>query len=521
MSGRDRLSALPESLLTHILSYLPTKHSVKTSVLSTRWKNLWLNVPALDLNCEDFPYREEEEEEEAVLGFLDRLLEFEPGSRLLKFKVKCGNVEDIGGLRDRISTVIHRGPQHLDFESFTEYIDHDDAFLYPFIDYIPLNLYTSRTLVSLKLTFSGLEDPGFVWMPCLKSMILVKVHFHYAADLEKLVSGCPVLEELTLVRNMDPILVGTDEKIMRVRSGSLKRFRVPLWHGKRCRSSVKCTLEIDAPMLEHMTLGEDHYDSVMVKNLTSLFMVDLGIKFAVKFGEFVDPGDLSKRNEIRYFLSGISSVKHMNISEKTVQALELYSNVGLIPKFNYLSRLEAVFPYKLLQFLPAFLECCPNLKHLILEVYYSREMEDAFELTNVPGCFLSTLECVQLKRIHEWEEEEMKVATYFLENAAVLKKLTLSLTNYPRYVSDEEIFEEFFLGVLSTERKEAKRQYGNYDWHVIGNVACSVYRSKPFSYFVLGSLPHCDSHVWYVTGKGVNSGWSGSAWPKPAEFVNI
>lgn len=69
-------------------------------------------------------------------------------------------------------------------------------------------------------------------------------------------------------------------------------------------------------------------------------------------------------------------------------------------------------------------------------------MEDAFELTNVPGCFLSTLECVQLKRMHEWEEEEMKVATYFLENAAVLKKLTLSLTNYPRYVSDEEIFYE-------------------------------------------------------------------------------
>ncbi|KAH0921447.1 LOW QUALITY PROTEIN: hypothetical protein HID58_021465 [Brassica napus] len=339
--------------------------------------------------------------------------------------------------------MIHRGPQHLDFESFTEYRDHDDTFLYPFIDYVPLNLYTSRTLVSLKLTFSGLEDPGFVSLPCLKSMTLVKVHFLYAAHLEKLVSGCPVLEELTLVRNMDPILVGTDEKIMRVRSGSLKRFRVPLWHGKLCRSSVKCTLEIDAPVLEHMTLGEDQYHSVMVKNLTSLFMVDLGIKFAVKFGEFVDPGeDFSKRNEIRYFLSGISSVKHMIISEKTVKVLELYSNVGMIPKFNNLSRLEAMFPCHSLHFLPAFLECCPSLKHLILEIYYPIETENVYQLANVPGCFLSTLECVQLKRIHVWGEQEMEVATYFLENAAVLKKLTLSLINYPRYVSDEEIFEE-------------------------------------------------------------------------------
>lgn len=78
------------------------------------------------------------------------------------------------------------------------------------------------------------------------------------------------------------------------------------------------------------------------------------------------------------------------------------------------------------------------------EVVYLREMdeEDAFELTNVPGCFLSTLECVELKRIHDWEEEEMRVATYFLENAAVLKKLTLSLTDYPRLISDEEIFVE-------------------------------------------------------------------------------
>ncbi|RID57555.1 hypothetical protein BRARA_F00923 [Brassica rapa] len=419
----DRISELPESLLTHILSFLPTSHSVETSVLSTRWKNLWLNVPSLDLNCDHFPYREDY----VVISFLDRLLQFDPDSRLVKVKVKCGSVE-IKGLKDRISTVIQRGPQVLDVESCTKYLDPDTQTYSPYLEFMPLNLYTSKTLVSLKLTRSGVEDPpGFVCMPCLKSMTLVAVHFRDDVTLEKLVSGCPVLEELTLIRDIYSCFVGEVDRFMRVRSGSLKRLHVPLWYGLSCSSSsAKCRLEIDAPGLEHMVLEEDQFESIVVqKKLTSLFMVDLNIKF----------GEL--------FLYGISSVAHMIISETTLKALELYSRVELIPKFNNLSRLEAVFPGNLLQFLPAFLECCPNLKHLILEVYYLREMEeDAFELTNVPGCFLSTLECVELKRIHDWEEEEMRVATYFLENAAVLKNLTLSLTNYPRLISDEEIFEE-------------------------------------------------------------------------------
>ncbi|WZZ83455.1 hypothetical protein YC2023_104027 [Brassica napus] len=441
MSGIDRISELPESLLTQILSFLPTKQSVQTSVLSTRWKNLYLNVPGLDLNLSAIPY-DADEMLLSFLSFIDKLLESSPESKLFKVKVKCRDTM-IDGFRDRIGIMIDRGTQHLDVESSTYDIE-DDSFHHPCVDFMPMNLYTSKTLVYLKLTSSGLDDPGFVFMPCLKFMHLEEVKWR--VHLEKLLSGCPVLEELALLRDLDDdYAVAYDEfTVMRVRAQSLKRFRVlPLRQVRDCRSRVNCTLEIDAPGLKHMSLGEDQFDSIVVKNLTSLLVVELDIKFFVKFGVIFNPWNLAKSNEIRDFLNGISSVRHMIISAKTVKALEYYSQAEMIPKFNNLSRLQAMFHSNLLQFLPAFLECFPNLKHLVLKVVHSEEMGEGLELTDVPRCVSSTLECVEIQEKLELEEGKMKATSYFLGNSAVLKKLILSPTTYdPRDVLESETWEK-------------------------------------------------------------------------------
>ncbi|KAJ0253347.1 Factor of DNA methylation 4 [Hirschfeldia incana] len=381
MSGIDRISELPENLLTQILSYLSTKESVQTSVLSTKWKNLYLSVPGLDLNCSSIPYYDDEVLS-SFLSFIDKLLEFSPESSLFKVKIKCRDTM-IDGFKDRIGTMINRGTQHLDVVSSTHCLE-DDNFHYPVVDMMPMNLFTSNTLVYLKLWSSGLLDPGGnVSMPCLRFMHLEEVKWR--VHLEKVLSGCPVLEELSLVRDLeDDYDIRNDEfRVMRVRSKSLKRFSVlPVREFRDFRSSLEYTLEIDAPGLEHMSLGEDQFDSIVVKNLTSLLVVELDIKFFVRFGMLFDPWNVSKSNEIRDFLNGISSVRQLIISAKTVQALDHYLKAGMIPKFNNLSRLQAVFHSKLLQFLPALLECCPNLKHLVLKVLHSDEMKEGLELTD-------------------------------------------------------------------------------------------------------------------------------------------
>ncbi|CAI8587146.1 unnamed protein product [Vicia faba] len=46
---QDRINDLPDPILCHILSYLSTKLAVRTSILSRRWKTIWLSVPTFDM----------------------------------------------------------------------------------------------------------------------------------------------------------------------------------------------------------------------------------------------------------------------------------------------------------------------------------------------------------------------------------------------------------------------------------------------------------------------------------------
>ncbi|MCH91865.1 F-box/FBD/LRR-repeat protein [Trifolium medium] len=52
----DRISSLPDPILHHILSFLPTKFAASTTILSKRWNPLWLSVPTL--HFDDMPFKD-------------------------------------------------------------------------------------------------------------------------------------------------------------------------------------------------------------------------------------------------------------------------------------------------------------------------------------------------------------------------------------------------------------------------------------------------------------------------------
>lgn len=87
------------------------------------------------------------------------------------------------------------------------------------------------------------------------------------------------------------------------------------------------------------------------------------------------------------------------------------------------------------------------LKHIVKSACSFFSQEFPFEPKNidfhkVPQCLISTLEYVQIEELILKEKSGIKLVDYFLENSAVLKKLTLSFTYHSKKKQDPESYKK-------------------------------------------------------------------------------
>ena len=86
----DKINLLPDDVIIHILSFIPTKHVVATSILSSRWVNLWSFLPTIDLDDSLYlnPLKKDSSSSSVMfLDFVQRVLTFTQNQTIVKFRL--------------------------------------------------------------------------------------------------------------------------------------------------------------------------------------------------------------------------------------------------------------------------------------------------------------------------------------------------------------------------------------------------------------------------------------------------
>ncbi|KAJ1393207.1 Leucine-rich repeat 2 [Sesbania bispinosa] len=185
----DRISCLPGHVTDQILSHLPIREAVRTSVLSSKWRYKWATLPNLvfDNRCISVASQDHTVIKNKLLRIIDHVLLLHSGP-INKFKLSH---------RDLIGVVdIDRWTLHVCRRSIKEFV----LEIWKGQRYkIPSCLFSCQSLTHLELFNCWLKPPStFQGFRNLKSLDLQ--HVTLAQDVfENLISSCPVLERLTLM----------------------------------------------------------------------------------------------------------------------------------------------------------------------------------------------------------------------------------------------------------------------------------------------------------------------------------
>ncbi|XP_021715929.1 F-box/FBD/LRR-repeat protein At2g26030-like isoform X1 [Chenopodium quinoa] len=415
---QDRLSSLPDSILTDILSLLPTNSAATTSVLSRRWRHLWTTV-----TCFQFDFDLSEQTSSNILLIVNNILQQLISPKLHGFHLVFpseSNLDQPDATEQCFRTIFRRKVEQIvvnaGFRSFFR---------------VPAAcLFDSQSLVSLKLIgMLKIELPENVEirLPNLKKLSLC-----YLLDvpimLRDMFEFCPLLEYLQL--SFDLISLPQSQNshsLVNVFSPNLKSLDICMnswWHLKRSR------IFIDAPKLANIRISDCYSIYNFVQNPTSLASacIDLRGNSIIESNddELQDEDDLYV-NGMFEFLERMSSVDNLELI-MVRKRTNIFTRLGVdMPIFNNLAHLKTNRFKDLMRCLHYF----PKLEHLEVSLCsedYDVPMEprDWCAPDSVPDCLVSKLKTVRIGGL-EGTDDDLKLLAYILCNAMILETLCTTI----------------------------------------------------------------------------------------------
>ncbi|CAH2069752.1 unnamed protein product [Thlaspi arvense] len=378
----DKISELPDELILTVLSSLPAKDVVSTMVLSKRWKFLWMFVPKLECDYND----------RRLCRFVNSLmlLHEAPVLECLRFNVsqKTGAILNIGALKRGLREVI---------------IETDDSpSLTKTLVLLPRPCF-GTTLAALRLSNVVLVDvySSPLSFPSLKILSLGSVIYPCGEFVNRILSGCPVLQDLEVQRcEHDNVMIFV------VRVPSLESLWL-LTSPDKAKDDAHGFV-VEAPSLKILNILD--YSSgfcTIDKKMHKIVSANLDVDYSCTKKLL---GRMASVQQLYLCLS--TSMEAYHEGRKYSQLVWLELCTCQIEWFNLLMRL---------------LKDSPKLRFLKLEQYHQdrtvRVMPCWSEPSYVPECLTSSLETFEWVG-YDGREEEKQVARFILGNSHRLKTAT-------------------------------------------------------------------------------------------------
>lgn len=204
---KDRLSGLPESVLVHILSFLPTHDAVRTMLVKKSFSTLWTLLSSLDLDDSLFDFCELIDDDDDYIGSITQDLPFFIFVRNVLMRHKRPQIDKF---RASITTMLYwdierRSLGH-ELEAWITFalrkqvkvLEFLGGMIEPGYDLFKLShMFVSNSLVELRLEAINMNSLTHVRLSSLRILRLIMVDISNGA-LGEIILGSPSLKELEI-----------------------------------------------------------------------------------------------------------------------------------------------------------------------------------------------------------------------------------------------------------------------------------------------------------------------------------